>query len=58
MPLGEDGGVYSRAGTGAPHGLRVLPANPPMSARRFQPVFGRVKSEEGGNAPATALGAF
>ena len=60
--LGEDGGVYSYGGgtvNGAAHGLlRVLPANPPMSARRFQPVFGRVKSEEGGNAPATALGAF
>jgi hypothetical protein len=36
-----------------------VPANPPPSARRYQPVYGEVKSPaNGADAPIAALGAF
>jgi hypothetical protein len=56
-----EGGNYrpSTDGSGTlAHGLRVLRDPGVGPARRFQPVFGRVKSEGGGDAPAAALGAF
>ena len=41
------------------YGLRLVPANPPPSARRYQPVYGEVKSPaNGADAPIAALGAF
>ena len=39
------------------YGLRALPANPPPY-RRFQPVYGEVRSPGGTDAPVAALGAF
>ena len=46
--------------TGMVHGVRVVPRDPgPMGSRRFEPVFGEIKSSAaGGEAPVAALGAF
>lgn len=55
-PRGEDG-VAPASSFG--YGLRLVPANPPPSSRRYQPVYGEVKSPaNGAEAPIAALGAF
>ena len=56
-PRGEDDAASLASSFG--YGLRLVPANPPPSARRYQPVYGEVKSPaNGADAPIAALGAF
>ena len=56
-PRLEDDSVSLASSFG--YGLRLVPANPPPSARRYQPVYGEVKSPaNGADAPIAALGAF
>ena len=53
---GGDGSVLASS---FGYGLRLMPANPPPSSRRYQPVYGEVKSPaNGADAPIAALGAF
>ena len=54
---GEDGSGSLASSFG--YGLRLVPANPPPSSRRYQPVYGEVKSPaDGADTHIAALGAF
>ena len=55
--MGSTGGGATERAVVSGYGLRALPANPPPY-RRFQPVYGEVRSPGGTDAPVAALGAF